>query len=319
MMPNIRAAIVSAVLATALVGCAAGGSLGPTPSPIPIGSGGASPGPSPSGGALALVAIRYRLVGELGRPLFCDPDFYPVARADEAQLAQEHLPEIRADAETYSAITARLKIDPASPSANEILAIYREWKVLNALALTPTNGAKHFDYIAAARPGATNGWHVTGTIDADGTIKVESKDPSGQPPCPICLARGTRIATPSGEVAVERITVGMAAWTSDAAGMRVLGRVLVVGSTPVPESHQVVQLVLGDGRTLDVSPGHPLIDGRRVGDVRPGDRVGGARVLSADLVRYTGGATFDLLTSGAKGSYWANGILIASTLASPNP
>ncbi len=318
-MPVMRAAVSAVVLAAALVGCAAGGSLGPTPSPIPIGSGGASPGPSPSGGTLPVVGLRYRLVDELGRPLFCDPDFYPVARADEAQLAKEHFPQIRADATAYAAITARLKIDPASPTAEQVLAIYREWKMLNALVLIPTNGDSGFDFIAAARPGASDGWHVTGTIDADGTIKLDSKDPSGQPPCPICLARGTRIATPSGEVAVEKITVGMAVWTSDAAGMRVLGRVLVVGSTPVPESHRVVHLVLGDGRTLDVSPGHPLPDGRRLGDVRAGDLVDGARVVSADLVRYYGGATFDLLTSGAKGSYWANGILIASTLAAPNP
>ena len=111
----------------------------------------------------------------------------------------------------------------------------------------------------------------------------------------------------------------MPVWTSDAAGRRVLGRVLAVGSTPVPDSHRVVHLVLEDGRTLDVSPGHPLTDGRRLGDLHPGDLADDARVVSADLVRYTGGATFDLLTSGSSGSYWANGILIASTLASPNP
>ncbi|MEP6680434.1 MAG: Hint domain-containing protein [Chloroflexota bacterium] len=315
----MRAAIVAAVVVTALVSCAASGIRGPTPSPIPSGSGGASPSPSPSGEALPVVAIRYRLVDELGRPLFCDPDFYPVARADEAQLAKEHFPVIRADAATYAAITARLKIDPAFPSADEILAVYREWKMLNAIALTPTNSARHFDYVAAAKPGATDGWHVTGTIEADGTIKLETKDPSGQPPCPICLARGTRIAMPSGDVAVEDITVGMAVWTTNAAGERILGQVLEVGSTPVPETHRVVHLTLDDGRTLDVSPGHPLPDGRRLGDLRPGDLVDGATVVSADLVAYAGGATFDLLASGVEGSYWANGILIASTLAAPNP
>lgn len=315
----MRSAIVVAALTSVLVGCAATASLGPTPSPIPIGSGGASPGPSPSGGALPVVAIRYRLVDELGRPLFCDPDFYPVARADEAQLAQERFPEIRADAPTFAAITARLKIDPAPPTADEVLAIYREWKMLNALVLTPSSGANRFDFIAAARAGATDGWHVTGTIDADGTIKLASKEPSGQPPCPICLARGTRIATPSGEIAVEKIGVGVAVWTIGPGGERIPGRVLAVGSTPVPNSHRVVHLTLDDGRTLDVSPGHPLPDGRRLGDLRAGDLVDGARVVSADLMRYAGGATFDLLTDGSSGSYWANGILIASTLVPPNP
>ena len=49
--------------------------------------------------------------------------------------------------------------------------------------------------------------------------------------------------------------------------------------------------------------------------LRPGEVVDGARVVSADLVPYRGGATFDLLTSGPTATYWANGILLASTLA----
>jgi hypothetical protein len=32
------------------------------------------------------------------------------------------------------------------------------------------------------------------------------------------------------------------------------------------------------------------------------------------LVPYAGGRTWDLLPAGATGSYWANGILLASTL-----
>ena len=41
----------------------------------------------------------------------------------------------------------------------------------------------------------------------------------------------------------------------------------------------------------------------------------GAPVVSAELVPYRGGATFDLLTSAQAGTYWANGILLASILA----
>jgi hypothetical protein len=71
---------------------------------------------------------------------------------------------------------------------------------------------------------------------------------------------------------------------------------------------------LSDGRTVDVSPGHGLPDGRRLGDLRAGHRVDGATVASATLEPYAGGATFDLLPSGLTGTYWANGILLASTL-----
>lgn len=322
MMGTMRLAIVVAVLAATFVGCVSA-------SQAPVSSGVASPdgsivvnpgqsasaAPLPSTGPLALVGLRYALVDGLGRPLFCDPDFYPVARADEAQLAAQRFPAIRADAAAYGGITAHLKIDPAAPSPEQILAIYREWKMLNAVVLTPESGGFNFDFIAAAGPTAKDGWHVTGSIAADGTINLKGKDPSGQPPCPICLARGTRIATLSGDAAVEDVVVGMTVWTSDRAGARIISRVVAVGSTPVPATHQVVHLELADGRTLDVSPGHPLPDGRRLGDLRPGDVVDGARVVSADLVPYRGGATFDLLTSGPTATYWANGILLASTLA----
>src|SRR5439155_26521850 len=105
-----------------------------------------------------------------------------------------------------------------------------------------------------------------GTIDAGGAIAVAQRDPSGSPPCPICLARGTRIATPAGERPVEALRPGMAVWTTDAGGRRTSGTVVAVGSMPVPPTHEVVHLVLSDGRTVDVSPGHPLPDGRRLGN-----------------------------------------------------
>ena len=72
--------------------------------------------------------------------------------------------------------------------------------------------------------------------------------------------------------------------------------------------------MLDDGRVLDVSPGHPLTDGRRAGDLIAGDSYDGASVVSADLIGYQGGRTFDVLPAGATGFYWANGVLLASTL-----
>jgi hypothetical protein len=40
----------------------------------------------------------------------------------------------------------------------------------------------------------------------------------------------------------------------------------------------------------------------------------GGRVVSAERVAYTGGATFDVLPAGTTGAYWANGVLLGSTL-----
>ncbi len=333
-MDSMRRWLPAAMVVSLLAACT-GTSLSPAPTPDATGIGagtasiepdatiepGTTPGPNPEPTPLASVPpldrpdLRYRLMEQLGRPLFCDPDFYPVARFDEALLARLHLAAIRADAPTYAAIVAHLGIDPSTaPTPTQVLGVYRDWKMLRALLLTDAGGRFGFDYIAAADPAGDTGWHVLGTIDPAGAIAVDQRDPSGPPPCPICLARGTRIATPDGERRVQDLRPGMTVWTTDRAGHRVGGRVVAVGSTPVPATHEVVHLVLSDGRMVDVSPGHRLPDGRRLGELRPGDPVDGATVVSAMLEAYEAGATFDLLPTGPTGTYWANGILLASTL-----
>jgi len=90
-----------------------------------------------------------------------------------------------------------------------------------------------------------------------------------------------------------------------------------VGSVRVQATHQVIHLILSDGRELWASLGHPTADGRRLADLVTGDILDGARVLSAERLPYTGSFTYDLLPSGSTGYYWANGILIGSTLKGP--
>jgi len=300
------------VTATAISGTIVPGTIPPNPTPT------LSPTPSPAPGGLTQAQLKYRLVDRFGRLLFCDPDYYPVARADEAALAHQRLPDIQKDAPTFSAILAHLGIAVASSyTSDQEVAIYRDWKMLNALRLEQVGGSFHFLAVFASsnRGGDLGqpGTRVDGTIDQRGNVTVASQTPSGQPPCPICLARGTRIATPSGDVAVEDLNVGDLVWTLDT-GVRVAVPLVEIGSTPVPATHRVVQLRLSDGRAVDVSPGHPTADGRKVGDLRGGDDYDGAIVMSATLSPYSGGSTFDVLPAGASGTYWANGVLLGSTL-----
>jgi hypothetical protein len=293
------------VTATAISGTIVPGTIPPNPTASP------SPTPSPAPGGLTQAQLKYRLVDQFGRLLFCDPDYYPVARADEGALAHQRLPDIQKDAPTFSAILAHLGVPVASSyTSDQELAIYRDWKMLNAIRLEQVSGGFHFLAIFGTPQQASR---VDGTIDQRGNVTVASQTPSGQPPCPICLARGTRIATPSGDVAVEDLNVGDLVWTLDA-GVRVAVPLVEIGSTPVPATHRVVQLRLSDGRAVDVSPGHPTADGRKVGDLRGGDGYDGAIVMSATLSPYSGGSTFDVLPAGASGTYWANGVLLGSTL-----
>jgi len=288
-------------------------SISPTASPIRTSS------PSPSAttsGALSPAEVRYLLIDQLGPLHFCDPDEYPVAHGDEQQKAIAQFPQIQADAPTFQAITERAGMGGNTTFSDaDKLQIYREWKVLNGVDVNPLgNDQYHFDVRTEGDAASGQATHYQGTVDAlTSQVSITSQEEVFGTSCPICLARGTLIDTPNGQVAVDLIKVGDAIWTVDESGNRSASVVALVGSVAVPRSHQVVHLVLDDGRTVDVSPGHPLIDGRRAGDLAPGDGYDGATVVSADLIGYAGGRTFDVLPAGDTGFYWANGVLLAST------
>ena len=296
-----RLATLLVLLATLAVWCTNAGAGGSTPTP---------------GAPLNVSQLKVRLIEQLGPLWYCDPDFYPISRASENDLARQRFGEVQADKEAFAAIAARVGATPGDTfTDDQKVTLYQLWKQLHAIVLNPeTAGTFGFVYVNRPAPGASEGRRTAGTIDDRGTITVEQQAPAGEPACPICLARGTRIATPGGEVAVEDVRVGMSVWSFDAAGRRVVATVVQVGRTPVPPTHQVVRLVLDDGRVLRASPGHPLPDGRELGTIRAGDRIDGSAVVSAQLERYDGGFTYDLLPSGATGTYIADGVPLGSTL-----
>jgi hypothetical protein len=83
--------------------------------------------------------------------------------------------------------------------------------------------------------------------------------------------------------------------------------------TPVRD-HRVVRLALGHGAVLEISPGHPTADGRRLGDLRAGDTLDGVVVESAELVSYAHPFTYDVLPASATGIYFTAGVPMGSTL-----
>lgn len=281
-----------------------------TPGPLP-----SEPPPTPISSlpsSLSPTALKYRLLDEYPDFFFCDPDLYPIARNNEAQLAVERFPEIQANQEEFQAILAHNGLSGLTTftDAQELL-IYRDYKKLNAIQLELAGDVYQFQLRTADRN--QQGVLIKGTIDGQGTIMVQERIP-GVAACPICLAAWTRIATPRGSIAVEDLKTGDTVWTLNWAGKRVPATILKVAHTAAPVGHRVVHVILEDGREVWVSLGHPTADGRHVADLKTGDLLDGSRVVNLEYVTYDGLATYDLLPSGDTGFYWADGILLGSTL-----
>lgn len=132
--------------------------------------------------------------------------------------------------------------------------------------------------------------------------------------CPICLASNTFISTPKGAIKVTDLKAGMSVWSVDKESNKISVPILRLSKTRVPQNHRVSHLVLSDGRKLDVSPNHPNTSGNPVSLLKPGDIYDKSVVLENSLLPYWDLFTYDLLPDSETGFYFANSILLKSTL-----
>jgi hypothetical protein len=277
--------------------------------------GSAAATPAPVGTPLNLTQLKFAVMDANGAPIYCDPDFYPLARAGGEQAsAIAKYAEIRADADVYATIVGHEHLSSGNLTDDQKLVLYRAWKLLNALTLSPAGGGYSFSYRVLSKSGTASYLLVAGTVRVDGAVTATSRTPTGAPNCPICLAAATLISTPNGDVRVTDIRPGMVVWTATVDGTRVAAPVLEVGSMQAPTGHRMVHVVLADGRELLASPGHRTADGRALGSLAAGDELDGSTITRWELIPYSGDRTYDLLPAGPTGTYWANGILLSSTL-----
>jgi hypothetical protein len=310
---------VTPIVGTALPAVISGlpGEATPLPSPT------ATPLPTlPSGAAPS--ALKYKVLEQFPNLFFCDPDLYPVARADEMELAQQRFPELQANQEEFQAVLEQFGLAGlADFSAEQKLRIYQEHKRLAAILFEPAGEGYRFqlqivESEGQAPGGMGQGLIITGLIDGRGSITVQERQPSIAD-CPICLAAGTTIDTPHGPVAVEELRVGDFVWTADQTGRRIAARLLKTSRAIAPPTHAMAHIVLDNGRELWASPGHPTADGRRAGELVVGDALDGGHVMRVERLPYDQPAAYDVLPEGITGWYWANGILMGSALARGEP
>jgi hypothetical protein len=294
--------LLLALAAAAMIGC---GSM--TPQPV-------------AGTPLNTAQLKFAVMDSIGKPDYCDPDFYPIAREGGEQAnAVAMYPQVKADPEVYAAIVAHELLPSGDLTDAQKLVAYRAWKLLRAVVLTPSGNDYSFRYRILSKTGSAAYEMVSGTVRVDGAVTVNSRASTGAPNCPICLASTVMIATPNGSVRVTDVQVGTIVWTQAVNGSRVAAAVLEVGSMAAPPGHMMVHVLLSDGRELLVSPGHKTADGRPMGSLAAGASLDGSTVTRWELVPYAGERTYDILPAGTTGRYWANEVLLSSTFATVRP
>lgn len=257
--------------------------------------------------------LKYLLIDKFGEPFYCDPYQYPIAReGQEEQDALAQFASIRSNQEEFSVILKRLTITEKDDyTTAEKIIIFREYNKLNiAITLTATSDKYNFEL----REGENPGERIEGTITQAGKIAVTKRETVFNT-CPICLAVGTLIDTPNGLIPVEKLRVGTPIWTIDEVGNSIIGSVIDTTKTQAPISFLLTRITLEDGRSVTASPGHPAVDGRALAYYQVGDVLDGSRIISIESVPYLDSATYDILPSGPTGLYWANGILLGSTIS----
>lgn len=130
-----------------------------------------------------------------------------------------------------------------------------------------------------------------------------------------CLSYLTKIATPQGDINVSEIKEGQLVLTFDKKGKVIAAPVIKISKNAVSDTHKMINLVLEDGRQLFVSPYHPTPNGKCICELKIGEKYDGSIVLGLELVPYNNGYTYDILPAGDTGGYWANTIMMGSTLA----
>lgn len=151
----------------------------------------------------------------------------------------------------------------------------------------------------------------------DGTLLYTYSDREfrGTPNRCRCLPASAQILTSLGNVSIDQLKEGDKVLTLNTKGDKVEMPVKIVNKVEILGTHSMVLLELKDGRKLQVTPGHPSsIANKNLGEFMVGEKLDGSEIVKITDIAYFEKYTFDILPEGGTGFYWANGILIGSTL-----
>jgi hypothetical protein len=190
---------------------------------------------------------------------------------------------------------------------------------------TGSGGASSSASSASSSTSGTGGGCPAGTCVLPGqTVCVPPTGPNGSGCCDCgtngacevvckCASPDTPVATPEGERAIASLRAGDLVYSVD--GARIVAvPVVATHETAAGPGHHVVRVRLANGATVEMSAGHPTLDGRTFGDLRAGGALGGVEVVGVETIPYDHDRTYDILPASESGGYFAGGALVGSTL-----
>lgn len=134
-----------------------------------------------------------------------------------------------------------------------------------------------------------------------------------------CLPASTLIACPSGPIAIDQLKEGDLVLTINPKGETVQAPLKWINKVSINDKHSMLIVDLADGRSLQVTPEHPSsFENKTINQFEVGDKLDGSIIVKKEMKVYNEAYTYDILPEGETGYYWANGILIGSTLSKIN-
>lgn len=124
-----------------------------------------------------------------------------------------------------------------------------------------------------------------------------------------CNSPETKISTPKGEIAIQDLKKGDTVYTANLVPVRLLDVSKVQAG-----KHRVCHVVFENGTIIDISPNHPLANGKLFNNLQAGDKVDGVKVISNTIILYSFEYTYDILPDSEAGTYFVGGIEIGSTM-----
>ena len=142
-----------------------------------------------------------------------------------------------------------------------------------------------------------------------------------------CMPNTIRILTSQGEKQIDNIQIGDSVYTFNNNDGKILAPIIQVNKIPVHCGYTMIKITLENGKSIQASLNHPIPIERNYAsssgnqyevllfsDIKKGDHIGNSIVVSIEFVNYNGGFTYDILPAGESGYYWADGVLVGSTL-----